>query len=83
MRLYGVYMRLYGVCMAYYSVYMAVYSVGYAVMAYGIGLRDRRVARRVARRWVWRVWSVVCTVCISYGVPCRRGRSVGYGVYVW
>ena len=54
MRLYGVYMRLYGV-------YMAVYIVGYADMAYGLGLRDRRVARR----WVWRVWSVVCTVCIS------------------
>lgn len=43
--------------MAYYGVYI----VGYAIMAYGLGLRDRRVARR----WVWRVWSVVCTVCIS------------------
>ena len=32
---------------------------------------------------MWRVWSVVCTVCISYGVRCRRGLSVGYGVYVW
>ena len=52
MRLYGVYMRLYGVCMAYYGVFI----VGYAIMAYGLGLRDRR--------WVWRVWSVVCTVCI-------------------
>ena len=57
--------------MAYYGVYI----VGYAIMAYGLGLRDRR--------WVWRVWSVVCTVCISYGVRCRRGLSVGYGVHVW
>ena len=55
MRLYGVYMRLYGVCMACYGVYI----VGYAVMAYGLGLRDRRVARR----WVW----CVCTVYV-YGV---------------
>ena len=42
-------------CMAYYGVYI----VGYAIMAYGLGLRDRRVARR----WVWRV----CTVYV-YGV---------------
>lgn len=48
-RLYAVVWRVYG-----------VYIVGYAIMAYGLGLRDRRVARR----WVWRVWSVVCTVCI-------------------
>ena len=68
MRLYGVYMRLYGVCMAYYSVYMAVYSVGYAIMAYGIGLRDRCVARS----WAWRVYTVL-----------RRSLSVGYGVHVW
>ena len=32
---------------------------------------------------MWRVWSVVCTVCIRYGVPCRRGLAVGYGVHVW
>ena len=64
MRLYGVYMRLYGVCMAYYSVYI----VGYAIMAYGIGLRDRRVARS----WAWRVYTVL-----------RRSLSVGYGAYVW
>ena len=47
-------------CMACVWRTMAVYIVGYAIMAYGLGLRDRRVARR----WVWRVWSVVCTVCI-------------------
>ena len=58
--------------------------MGYADMAYGLGLRDRRVARR----WVWRVWSVVCTVYV-YGVyplgysVLWRGLSVGYGVYVW
>ena len=55
-RLYAVVWRVYGVLWRT----MAVYGVGYAVMAYGLGLRDRRVARR----WVWRVWSVVCTVCI-------------------
>ena len=49
--------RIYG---GVYGVYMAVYIVGYTVMAYGIGLRDRRCVWR----WVWRVWSVVCTVCI-------------------
>ena len=64
-------MRLYGVYMACVWRTMAVYIVGYAVMAYGLGLRDRRV------------WSVVCTVCTRYGVPCRRGLSVGYGVHVW
>ena len=56
---YALIWRLYAVvwrAMAYYGVYI----VGYAIMAYGLGLRDRRVARR----WVWRVWSVVCTVCI-------------------
>ena len=60
MRLYGVYMRLYGVYMAYYGVYI----VGYAIMAYGLGLRDRRVARR----WDRRVWSVVCVRCVSVRV---------------
>ena len=25
----------------------------------------------------------MCTVCIRYSVPCRRGLSVGYGVHVW
>ena len=48
-------------CMACIWRVYGVYIVGYAIMAYGLGLRDRRVARR----WVWRVWSVVCTVCIS------------------
>lgn len=48
-------------CMACVWRTIAVYIVGYAAMAYGLGLRDRRVARR----WVRRVWSVVCTVCIS------------------
>ena len=57
---YALIWRLYAVVRRVYGVYMAVYIVGYAVMAYGLGLRDRRVARR----WVWRVWSVVCTVCI-------------------
>ena len=75
---YALIWRLYAVLWRVYGVYMAVYGVGYAVMAYRLGLRDRRVARR----WVWRVWSVVCTVCIRYGAPCRRGLSVGYGVYV-
>ena len=59
---------------------MAVYIVGYAVMAYGLGLRDRRWVWR----WVWRVWSVVCTVWIRWvcGV-LWRGLASGYGVYVW
>ena len=49
-------------CMACVGGCMAVYSVGYTVMAYGIGV------------WVWRVWSVVCTVYV-YGV-----YPLGYSV---
>ena len=64
-------MRLYGVYMAYYGVYMAVYIVGYAVMAYGIG--------------VWLCVGCGVWVALWWCVQalCRRGLSVGYGVYVW
>lgn len=49
---YALIWRLYAVVWRVYGVYI----VGYAIMAYGIGVRHGV--------WVWRVWSVVCTVCI-------------------
>ena len=47
----------------------------------GHGLRYRRVGVACVVGCV--CVRCMCTVCIRYSVPCRRGLSVGYGVYVW
>ena len=54
---YALIWRLYAVV---WRVYGGVYR---GLCGHGLWLGIR--VWRVARRWVWRVWSVVCTVCIS------------------